>query len=464
MLERIAKACSGELVRGPGTLAINRICTDSRTVQPGDLFIALAGERFDAHAFLPDAVKKGAAAVIVDRSRPVPELPGCAVIAVNNTRAALGSIAAQYRRQFHLPIIAVGGSNGKTTTKELLASVLRQKFNTLSSEASFNNDVGVPLTLLRLERSHQVAVLEAGTNHPGELAPLIRMIRPRYGVITNIGREHLEFFETLAGVAREEGTLAELLPGDGKLFINGDGEWAGSIAKRSSAAVVRVGLDRGNDWRATDVRVDGAGVRFRVAAPRPDLGGEYQIRLLGRHQVTNALLALAVGAELGLDRAALERGLAECPPPAMRMQTWEFDGVRVLDDAYNANPDSMAAALQTLRDMPAAGRRIAVLGEMAELGAASETEHEAVGRCAAESGVDQLFAVGRMASVMARGARSAGLNRVLEFLEVEAAADAVRRFVKSGDVLLLKASRVSRLERVAELLKAGKGREGAGLA
>ncbi len=371
-------------------------------------------------------------------------------------RAALGKFAAAYRQGFELPVIAVAGSNGKTTTKELIASVLRQKLATLWSEASFNNDIGVPLTLLRLEKSHQAAVLEAGTNHPGELAPLVEMIQPKYGVLTNIGREHLEFFGNLAGVAEEEGRLAERLPTDGRLWINGDNEWTEPVAKRTHAIVVRVGLGEKNDWRARSIRLDKNGVTFRVEAPNAEYNGEYRINLLGRHQVTNALFAVAVSEELGLGRPAIRDGLAECPPPKMRLQFWEANGVRVLDDAYNANADSTLAALETLCDLPLQGRRVAVLGDMNELGAHSEAAHAEVGRRAAELGIGQLFAVGKMAPVTAQAARDAGLTRVIEFAEVESAVKAVRNFLKAGDVVLLKASRASRLERIAATLKSEK--------
>jgi UDP-N-acetylmuramoyl-tripeptide--D-alanyl-D-alanine ligase len=424
-------------------------------MQAGDLFFALPGGRFDGHAFVRQAAEKGAGAVVVERKRVPAGWSGCAMIAVEDTRKALGRLASTYREDFALPLVAVGGSNGKTTTKELVASVLRQKVATLWSEASFNNDIGVPLTLLRLDKSHEVAVLEAGTNHPGELAPLLKMIRPNYGVITCIGREHLEFFGDIAGVAREEGWLAELLPTDGKLFVNGDDEWTGKAVERTRAAVVRVGLVAGNDWHARGLRLDNQGVRFQVDGPKADLAGEYRIHLLGRHQVVNALFAIAIGMELGLSRAEVARGLAECRPPKMRLELWEHGGVRVLDDAYNANADSVVAALQTLRELPCKGRRVAVLGDMVELGAHSEAGHEEIGRRAAELGVGQLFAVGKMAPVMARAARGAGLNRVFELEDVETAAAAVKSFVKSGDVVLLKASRATRLERIGEVLRAG---------
>src|SRR5580658_3943405 len=255
-LEYFAHVMQGELVNGPAAHCIARICTDSRHVEPGDLFFALVGEHHDGHAFLSGVPKGGAAAVVAERRRLLPGFNACPAILVDNTRRALGRLAAAYRREFELPVVAVGGSNGKTTTKELIASILRQKKATLWSEASFNNDIGVPLTLLRLERAHQAAVLEAGTNHPGELTPLLKMISPRFGVITNIGREHLEFFGDIAGVAQEEGWLAELLPTDGKLFLCGDNEWAEKIANRTTATVVRVGFGEKNDWRAVKVRLD----------------------------------------------------------------------------------------------------------------------------------------------------------------------------------------------------------------
>jgi UDP-N-acetylmuramoyl-tripeptide--D-alanyl-D-alanine ligase len=442
-------------VKGAPDLLVSGVTTDSRQARAGDLFVALRGERFDGHDFLADVVAGGAAAIMVEQDKLRVPLPECGIIAVSDTRRALGQLAAAYRKDFSTPLIAVGGSNGKTTTKELIASVLEQKFLALRNEASFNNEIGVPLTLLKLDSHHRAGVMEVGTNHPGELAPLVSMIQPRYGVITNIGREHLEFFGDLAGVAREEGWLAELLPAGGILFLNGDNEWTGEIARRSRATVVRAGFSPGNDWRVGAARVDKQGATFRVEAPRAEFAGEYRLNLLGRHQLINALFALALGAELGLSRGEIERGLAECKPAKMRLQLWELNGVRVLDDAYNANADSMLAALQTLQDLPCKGRRVAVLGDMAELGASSEAAHEEIGRRAAELGVGQLFAVGKMAAVMARGARDAGLNRVLEFTDVEAAAAAVKSFVKNGDLLLLKASRASRLERIADLLRGG---------
>ncbi|MGD1084521.1 MAG: UDP-N-acetylmuramoyl-tripeptide--D-alanyl-D-alanine ligase, partial [Verrucomicrobiota bacterium] len=412
-LQFIAQAAGGELRHGPPDKMVTRLCSDSRQAGPNDLFFALSGERFDAHSLLPEVARRGVAAIVAERAKLPADFHDCAVIAVDNTRRALGRLAARYRADFQLPVVAVGGSNGKTTTKELIASVLRQKKSTLWSEASFNNEIGVPLTLLRLEHSHQAAVLEAGSNHPGELDPLLRMIAPSHGVVTNIAREHLEFFGDLAGVAREEGAIAECLPASGTLFIHGDDPWSESLARRASARVVRTGFNEGNDYRATRVLCDDEGVTFSVECRQAALRGEYRVRLLGRHQAANALLALALGAELELDRAQIARGLAACAALKMRLRLCDAAGVRVLDDAYNANADSMLAALQTLRDLPCRGRRVAVLGDMAELGRTTGPAHAEVGRRAAELGLDQIFAVGPMASQIAAAARDAGLRGVV---------------------------------------------------
>ncbi len=456
-LDFVAAACAGEIRWGSPETLVSRVCTDSRQVKPGDLFVPLRGEKFDAHDFLAEVSHNGATALLVNRER-VDGLKGLvdtvALVVVDDTRKALGQLAARYRAGFDVPVVAIGGSNGKTTTEELLASVLRQKGETLWSEASFNNDIGVPLTLLKLEKRHKAAVIEVGTNHPGELEPLLKIVQPQFGVLTNIGREHLEFFGDLAGVAQEEGTLAECLPSSGRFILNGDGDWAASLVRRSIAPVVTVGFGAANDWRVKDFWVGEEGTRFITEGPKSEYAGEYRLRVLGRHQVPNALLALVAGMELGATPEQIRRGLAECAPPKMRLQVWEANGVRVLDDAYNANADSMLAALQTLHDLPCAGRRVAVLGDMAELGEHTAAAHREIGQRSFELGVNRLVAVGKFAHETAQAAQAAGLKDVSEFADVPAAVAAVKSLVRAGDVVLLKASRSTGLERVGEALKA----------
>jgi UDP-N-acetylmuramoyl-tripeptide--D-alanyl-D-alanine ligase len=452
-LKFITAACAGEQLNGLPDELVQRVCTDSRNIAPGDLFFALPGEKFDGHDFVEQVIRKGASAVVVQRERAPSSPNGCGIIAVADTRQALGQFAARYRQDFTLPIVAIGGSNGKTTTKELVASVFRQGLPIIWSEASFNNDIGVPLTLLKLETWQEAAVLEVGTNHPGELAPLVKMIQPKYGIITSIGREHLEFFGDVEGVADEEGWLAELLPANGKLFISGDNPWTRRIVERTRAGVARAGFSDANDWRVQSPKVDEEGITFWMQAPKVDFSGEYRINLFGRHQIMNAAYAIAVGAEMGLSRAEIERGLIECQPAKMRMQLWEVNGVRILDDCYNANADSMLAALQTLQELPCKGRRVAVLGDMAEQGAQSEAAHQEVGRRTAELGIGQLFTVGKMASITAQAAKDAGLTRVMEFADLETAGAALKSFMRTGDLILLKASRSARLEKISETLR-----------
>ena len=445
-LQYIAEATGGRVTQGDDGAFVHRVSTDSRHVEPEDLFVALRGDRFDGHEFIAQAEQNGAVALLVDH----PVKTQCAVIEVDDTRLALGRLAARYRCDFHVPVVGVAGSNGKTTTKDLLASILRRHHAAIWSEASFNNDIGVPLTLLRMENFHHAAVLELGTNHPGELAPLVRMSAPDYGIITAIGREHLEFFGDLEGVAREEGMLGELLPSSGKLFLYGDSQWSKPIAARSAAPVCTVGLNSGNDWCAEAVRVLPNGVVFRAVG---DMAGEYRLRLLGRHQVVNALLAMAVAAELGVPEEIVQAGLAGCRPPQRRLQLSEANGIRILDDAYNANADSVNASLGVLADLPCDGRRILVLGSMAELGEGTRAAHEEAGQGAAELGIDVLMAVGEEAEATVAAARVAGLDDAVAFGDNVTAGERLCEYAQPGDVVLLKGSRAARLEEVGEYLR-----------
>jgi UDP-N-acetylmuramoyl-tripeptide--D-alanyl-D-alanine ligase len=450
----IAQSCSGEIRPGNAEVRVRRLCSDTRKVEPGDLFVALKGERFDGHDYLNEAAQRGAVALLVNRATPPAGLPHLPVVAVADTLAAFGAIASAYRKNYHPALVAVGGSNGKTTTKEALACVLRTRMETLWSEASFNNSIGVPQTLLRLEKQHQAAVLEVGTNHPGELAGLLQIIQPQYGIITSIGREHLEFFGDLDGVAQEEGTLAEALPANGRLFLHGDSPKIEGILARAKCPTTTVGLGEKNHWRASAVRVDAQGTTFQVTAPRPDYTGTYRTPLLGRHQAINSLLVLAVCAELGLTAQEAKDGLAQCAPTRQRFQICKVNGVTLVDDTYNANADSMLAALDTLRDLPCSGKRAAVLGDMAELGDSSREAHAEVGRRAAEAHLTTLFAVGRWAKVMTAAAHAAGLKDAQDFATIETAGPVVKAYLSPGDVVLLKASHATRLERLSEELRA----------
>ena len=452
-LQFVAESTGGRIASGAPELEVCRVCTDSRQVLPGDLFVALRGERFDAHDFLASVASAHSVALLADESKAHLVPVGVPAVLVPCTRKALGTLAAAYRRRFSLPVVAVCGSNGKTSTKELIAAVLREKGPSIASEASFNNDIGVPLTLLRIESGHKSAVLEAGTNHPGELQPLLESIAPKIGVLTSIGREHLEFFGDIDGVVREEGWIAEVLPADGRLIANGETTGLKEIVGRTKAAVWLAGFSDGFDFVARDVQIAPKGSSFRVESKVPGYDGDYQIKLLGRHQVLNALLAIATGAALGINREQVMRALAASAPAKMRLQ-WEQVGTAwVLNDAYNANADSMAAALQTFSEMRVGGRRVAVLGDMGELGDHTASAHEEIGRLAAASRVQLLIAVGSNADITAAAALQAGLPEVVSVGSVEEAFSELKERMRPKDLVLLNAARSAKLERIVAMLR-----------
>lgn len=451
-LQFFADASGGVLtLPSAGETIVGRVCTDSRDARSGDLFLALKGDRFDAHDFLKEMPLRGVAGVLVAQSRLGDVPSGLPAIAVPDPKIALGKIAAEYRARYSLRVACVAGSNGKTTTKEMLAALLATKFRTLKSEASFNNDIGVPLTLLRADSSYQAAVLEAGTNHPGELAPLIRMIAPKVGLIPSIGREHLEHFGDLDGVVTEESALGEGLPAEGVLVLNGDQDTSPVLASRTRARVVRAGFGPQNEWRARLTATRWESTAFHLTAPNPRWCGEFELGMPGRHMVANAVVALAAAAEMDANPEAARSALARFSGAKQRLQWTDLGGVRLLDDTYNANADSMLAALETLSDLPCAGRRVAVLGDMAELGSHAESAHREVGAAAVRLGIDVVVAIGRFASLTSAGAD--GAQQTLAFPDVEAALPAVRTLIKPGDTILAKASRSSRLERVIEALR-----------
>ena len=460
-LQFFADATGGHLLPGDGSAAVSRVVTDSREARFGDLFVALKGERFDAHDFIPDVVARGVTGVVVLESQLAKVPQGFPTLVVADTRLALGRMASAYRARRPVRMACVCGSNGKTTTKELLAAILSTGFRTLKSEASFNNDIGVPLSLLRLDPGHQAAVLEAGTNHPGELAPLVRMIAPQVGLVPSIGREHLEHFSSLEGVVDEESALGEALSAEGLLVLNGDYDASDTLAARTCARVLRAGFGPRNAWRARLTATRWESTAFHLDTSDADWSGPYVLGMPGRHMVANALIALAAAAEMGAGPEQARAALAGFSRAKQRLQWTELGGVRLLDDTYNANADSMLAALQTLSDLPCAGRRVAILGDMAELGSHAEEAHREVGAAAAGLQLDIVVAIGRHASLTAG---AAGSDRVsLAFDGVEAALPAIRELVRPGDTVLAKASRSSRLERVIEGLRHHLSGEGHGV-
>ena len=445
-LGHVQKICGGIPKAWDPTVVYHRVCTDSRGVQPGDLYLALKGDQFDGNQFAKSALEAGAVAVVMDDS----DMSAVPALIVNDGRTALGQLGAAQRAACEPVMFAVAGSNGKTSTKDMLAAVLRTRMETLHSEASFNNEIGVPKTLLQLTDNHRAAVLELGTNHPGELAPLIKMARPQYGLLTGIGREHLEFFGDLQGVAQEEGMLAELLPHSGKLFLYGDGVWAKPIADRSHAPVVTVGFEPENDWVVESVNLTPGFTQFQLRTPGNGVA-DFRMPLLGRHQAGNAALAIAAACELGMSLEEIAQGLMNTPQPRLRMQRRDRGGVLWLNDAYNANADSVQAALSTLENLPVTGRRFVVLGDMSELGRHTAAAHAEAGVEAATV-ADGLVALGEHAEVTAQAAQGAGLDVVELVADAAGAAECLKEWLQPGDAVLLKASRAARLEEVEELI------------
>jgi UDP-N-acetylmuramoyl-tripeptide--D-alanyl-D-alanine ligase len=350
--------------------------------------------------------------------------------------------------------IGVTGSSGKTSTKELIASVLRTRFRTKATEGNLNNHIGVPLTLLRLEEDDEFGVVEMGMNHPGEIAPLARMTAPEIGVISSIGPAHIEYFQSEAAIAEEKAELIAALPASGVAVLNSNDDWSRQIAYRTSARVVWVGSGVGSNWRAENIRVGGEGISFEIHHD----GKRVAVRLpvLNRVMVSNALLAAAVGGECGLSLEEIARGIAAVEVPGARMQVKEIGGAWIINDAYNANPASMKAALAALGEFPHATRRLAVLGSMGELGTHAAELHREIGAFAAGQGVKFLIAVGPDAEAYAAGARSAGLEKVTTAADADEARLALLGEMRAGDAVLVKGSHFMHLDRLVAAL-AGEG-------
>ncbi|MBX7158159.1 MAG: UDP-N-acetylmuramoyl-tripeptide--D-alanyl-D-alanine ligase [Verrucomicrobiae bacterium] len=419
--------------------------TDSRRVIKGDCFFALKGERYDAHDFIEEVIARGAVTAVVERDvKTLKEFP---LIRVDNTVLALQQLASFYRDSLKIPIVAVAGSNGKTSTKELIAAALSSRWNAAKTLGNLNNHLGVPLTLLGIDPEHEAAVVELGTNHPGEIAFLTKLVKPTVGVITNIGLEHLEFFKDEAGVAKEEGALLEGMENQAIAILNADDSWTESLRGRAKGKVLTAGFSESADVRVSKLEQNDKGQSFCVTFQ--DDEKIFELPLVGRHLAGNAALAIATGLSLDFSLAEMAEGLKRVSLPSGRMKVYVAKGGgKVIDDSYNANPSSMKAALHYLAGL--SGRRIAVLGDMGELGEEASQWHRYVGREAAQLPLDLVVAIGREAGNYAQG--TAGKIKVETFVGVEEAVDFLKKNVGSNDVILVKASRSARLERVVEAL------------
>ncbi len=435
------------------------VSTDSRTTTHGDLFIPLRGERFDGHNFLTKAIGLGATAILVEkrwsemnadflRTLNVPKL------VVEDCMKSLGELARHYRRQFRLPILAVAGSNGKTTTKDMIASVLGAHVSILATEGNLNNQIGVPQTIFRLEKKHKAAVIEIGTNHPGEIASLCGILEPTHGIITNVGHEHLEFFGSLEGVAKAEGELFDWLrahrQNDGIAFVNKDDP---ALARKGS----RMKRARTFGFKAPGAQVKGINLTLdEFACARFDVKAGAKraftvgLGVPGIHNARNALAAAAVGLAFKVPPAKIQKSLANFSATNRRTEVLRVDGITVINDTYNANPDSMLSALETLNAMKSTGKKIAVLADMLELGSQAEEEHRGIGKAVKNAGVEYLLTFGPLSKLTNEKAE---VGFKAHYDQKNVLSEYLAELLAAGDVVLIKGSRGMKMEDIVTFLK-----------
>lgn len=453
-LSQIAEWTRGMVAFEQAGVEVRRVTTDSRTLQPGDLFVALKGVIHDGHDHVAEAAAKGAVAAMVCNSFDATGTT-IALVQVEDTLDGLQDLAREYRRSLNARVLGITGSSGKTSAKEFAASVLSRRFATHKTEGNLNNHIGVPLTLLAAEPHHEWIVVEMGMNHAGEIHRLCDIAQPDAGLITNVGWAHIEFFKDQGGIAHEKGSLVRFLNAEGLAVLNGDDTFLRGMAGSLRAKTVLAGQDPSCAYRFHDARWTGEQMEFTVSTPQ----GEALMTLgvPGWHMVQNAMLAVALGLELGLGMDEVKAGLAEARLPKSRVALAPFHDGWLLDDSYNANPDSMLASFRTIGLMPGTGRKVALLGAMGELGSFSEVLHQFVGRAAHEESMDILFAIGEPGRAMISAARQAGMtaDSARWFESAEALFEAYQQQALSGDRIVIKGSRSQRMERIAEWLKKG---------
>lgn len=446
----IAAMCGGSLIQGCPSDLVPGISKDTRSLAAGEIYLALVGENFEGHDFVRQAEKAGAVGVLVSHlTKDTEELSG-AVIHVKDTLVALQDLARNYRRMLKgLKVVGVTGSNGKTSSKDFIAAVLEQGHRVNATQGNLNNHIGLPLTVLATAADHSVAVWEMGMSHPGEIEVLAEIARPDIAVITNIGVAHLEHMKSRDAIATEKGMLAEALPQEGWLIMPEEDDFTESIRGRTRADVMTVGISCG-DLRAENLLETATGTQFQIVSPDGE-SVEAEIAVPGRHMVVNALFAAAVGRIMGLGGEQIARGLASAQLTGGRLQLSTINGIGILDDSYNANPDSMRAALQTLATLPCEGRRVAALGVMAELGEHAEHEHRALAEEVNRAGIDALVTIGDMPALIGEGVDDRVEN--WNFDDCGQGGPFLKEYLKPGDLLLVKGSRSAGMEKVIDRLK-----------
>ncbi|MFN0009445.1 MAG: UDP-N-acetylmuramoyl-tripeptide--D-alanyl-D-alanine ligase [Planctomycetota bacterium] len=452
-IQDVIESTGATLLGGDPRRAARGVSTDTRTLREGDLFVAIPGPNFDGGRFAAAAVERGAAGVLLeDRGGappPVRELPrDTPVLHHPSPRAALSGLALFQRGRLSAPVVGVTGSCGKTTTKNILVELLSTRLPAVGSPDSFNNDIGVPHTLFLADEDSRAVVVEMGTNHPGEIEALCRTARPTAGIVTCVGASHLEGLGSVEGVAREKAALVRALPAEGFCVLNADCRWTPFMRGLTRAEVITFSLEGEGRLNATDVWTHAGGTTFRLE------GREVTSPLLGLHNVQNLLAALAACRGLGIELDDVLPAVSHLRAGRRRLERIQAGPVTIIDDSYNANPESARASVRVLAGLHGHARRILVLGDMLELGAVAEAEHERIGREAAAAGIDLLVTVGELARAAAEGAIAGGLEeeRVLRFADSPALIARMPEIVRAGDVVLVKGSRGARLDRLVEHL------------
>jgi UDP-N-acetylmuramoyl-tripeptide--D-alanyl-D-alanine ligase len=457
----ILETTGAVLLGGDPKAPIRGISTDSRSIAPGEAFLALEGPNYDGNRFAPDALRRGASGLLLRGTRAdasAIRLPSTnAPVALHEApRRALADLAAWHRGRLDAPVVGITGSCGKTTTKNILVELLRGHRDVVGSPASFNNDIGVPHTLLRANRSTEVLVVEMGTNHPGEIASLCRIARPTGGILTNIGASHLAGLGTIEGVAREKGELAACLPPDGFLVLDADSRFTPELRASTAARVRTFSIEGSGD-------LDARGLWFESGTTRFRLNGQHDVALpmLGAHCVQNLLAALAACTALGLQIEGVLPAVSRLSSGRRRMERIEAEGLVLFDDTYNANPESARASLSVLAGFRSHGRRVLVLGDMLELGEQSRELHHEIGRAAARAGADLIVLVGAQSRAAADGALHEGhpAQDVLHFGSLDEAMEVVPGMLRDGDVVLVKGSHCIGLDRMVERIRATRLRD-----
>lgn len=428
---------------------ISHITQDSREVTKDSLFFAIQGERLDGHQFVAECFEKGVAACLT--SKVIAPKKGSVLLLVPDVKKALLKLAAHYRNKFDIPFIGITGSVGKTTTKDMVASVLAQKYDVLWTQGNYNNDIGVPLTLFRLEDHHQIAVIEMGMNHFGEIHVLAEVVRPQVGLISNVGVAHIEYLGSREGILKAKCEMFDFMPQDGVAILNADNDMLITLDGKFPQKLRWFGVEHKKDVYAENLDLLGM-EKTKCCVHTPAGSFDVLVPMPGEHMVLNALSAVAVGLEMGLTLEEMKAGIENFVPTKNRMNVMKLDnGITVLNDVYNANPVSMKASLDILAN--AAGRKVAILGFMGELGEYAAKMHEEVGAYAAEKGIKLLFCIGKFSEFMEQGAKNNGIKEVHRYETQEDFWNQGLDFLNKGDSILVKASRSMALEKTVEKIQ-----------